>query len=297
MNPTADTLRDREIPGIARFEDVPGGLVRLVLTPPAASAHVFLQGGHVTHFQPAGAAPVLFLSKQSAFAPGKPIRGGVPVIFPWFGARSGHPESPAHGFARTLPWELESLTASEGGGATVSLVLRANVETRAHWPHEFLLRHRIVVGTELELTLEVENPGAGPFTFEEALHTYLAVTDARQVEISGLSGCEFIDKVDGFRSKVQDTAPIRFTGETDRVYLRTKAACTLRDQERSIEISKQGSDTTVIWNPWIAKAKAMSDFGDDEWMEMACIETANAADNAVTLAPGERKVMRARIAR
>ncbi|HEY2343112.1 MAG TPA: D-hexose-6-phosphate mutarotase, partial [Chthoniobacteraceae bacterium] len=203
-------------------------------------------------------------------------------------------ESPAHGFARTLNWGLESL-AAEGNGVVVSLVLRANDETKAHWPHEFHLRHRIKVAQELEMTLEVENTGTEAFTFEEALHTYLATTDAREVEIFGLAACDFIDKVDGFRRKVQDAAPIRFTGETDRVYLNTKADCELRESNRSLQVSKEGSDTTVIWNPWIAKAKAMSDFEDEEWPLMACIETANAAENAVTLSPQGKHFMTARL--
>ena len=297
MIPNAEALRQWEIPQIARFEDKPGGLVRLVLTPPAATAHIYLQGAHVTHFQAAGEAPLLFLSEASLFQPGKPIRGGVPVIFPWFGPRKGRPDSPAHGFARTLSWEVESLEQSGVGEVTLVLVLRSGETSRAYWPYEFVLRHRIVIGRRLEMTLEVENSGTEAFEFEEALHTYLAVEDARKTGISGLAGCEYIDKVDGFSRKTQDGAAIRFTGETDRVYLNTRATCRLDDPAggRAIEVTKEGSATTVIWNPWIAKAAAMSDFGDDEWPRMACIETANAGENAVKLGVGERHAMRAEI--
>jgi glucose-6-phosphate 1-epimerase len=295
MHQTAEALRHREIPGLARIENSPGGLVRLVLTPPAATLHVYLQGAHVTHFQPAGEAPLLFLSKGSAFQPGKAIRGGVPVIFPWFGARQGHPESAAHGFARTLPWEIETLESAADGEINLSLVLAASDETRREWPHDFLLRHRMTCGRELRMTLEVENRGNAAFDFEEALHTYLAAADARQTRILGLAGSDYLDKVDGFRRKVQEEAPIRFTGETDRVYLHTAGTCTLEDPAggRSLQVAKEGSATTVVWNPWIEKAAAMADFGDDEWPLMACIETANAAEDAVTLAPGARHAMTA----
>jgi glucose-6-phosphate 1-epimerase len=143
--------------------------------------------------------------------------------------------------------------------------------------------------------LEVENPGEEPFQFEEALHTYLAVSDVRQVSVSGLGGASFLDKVDGQQRKLQDAAPIRITGETDRVYLGTTTACVLDDPgfARRITVEKSASSTTVVWNPWIAKAKAMADFGDDEWPGMICIETANAAENAVTLPAGATHSMRA----
>ncbi len=295
MQSSAEHLRSWEIPELARFEETPGGLVRLVVTTARASAEIYLNGAHVTQFQPTGEAPVLFMSQASLLQPGKAIRGGVPVIFPWFGGRAGHPESPAHGFARTSAWEVESLTASADGPAVISLVLTANEQTRGQWSHEFLIRHRITVDRELTMVLEVENLGTAPFEFEEALHTYLSVSDVRETATTGLAGIEYIDKVDGLRRKVQEAAPIRITGETDRVYLNTKGTCSADDPGlgRRLEVAKEGSDTTVVWNPWIAKAAAMADFGNDEWPQMLCIETANAAENAVTLAPGARHAMTA----
>ena len=147
QRPISD-YRRWEIPGIAAFSDVPGGLVRIDLTPSLARAEVFLQGAHVASFQPAGAEPVLFLSGRSRFEKGRAIRGGVPVIFPWFGPRAGHPDSPAHGFARTMPWELESLTCEDGATVCLVLALESSDATRTLWPHEFILRHRISVGSE-----------------------------------------------------------------------------------------------------------------------------------------------------
>jgi D-hexose-6-phosphate mutarotase len=60
-------------------------------------------------------------------------------------------------------------------------------------------------------------------------------------------------------------------------------------------VEKAGSNATVVWNPWIAKAKAMPDFGDDEWPGMLCIETCNVQQYAITLAPGESHTMIATI--
>lgn len=295
MHPEPHPLSPLEIPGFARFEPGLGGLTRLAITTPEAEAHVYLQGAHVTHFQPAGAAPVLFLSERSFFAAGKAIRGGVPVCFPWFAARAGEPAAPAHGFARTLLWEVESLALDGGQSVLAVLRLATNDATRAHWPHDFFLRLHLRVGSLLLMMLEVENTGGTPFQFEEALHTYFAVSDVREVAISGLENASYIDKTDGLKTKALSSEPLRFTAETDRVFSATRTTCVLADAgaKRRITVEKSGSATTVVWNPWNAKAVAMPDFGDDEWARMACIETANAGVDAVTLAPGAKHAMRA----
>lgn len=297
MPASAADFQHWEIPHRATFEDAPGGLVRLRVSTPLCEAEVYLHGAHVSRFQLVGGEPLLFLSAASHFAPGKPIRGGVPVIFPWFGPRAGGPDSPAHGFARTLPWDVEALAADDLG--TVSLILRlaADETTRAHWPHDFVLRHKITLGAQLDMQLEVENTSGEPFQYEEALHTYLSVADVREAGITGLEDAAYLDKVDALMRKRQTAGPIRITGETDRVYLNTRTTCVLNDPklERRITVEKSGSDTTVVWNPWIAKAKAMADFGDDEWPAMMCIETANVGESGITLAPGAVHTMRATI--
>jgi glucose-6-phosphate 1-epimerase len=225
---------------------------------------------------------------------GKAIRGGVPVIFPWFGARAGHPESPLHGFARTSLWQLESMQCQD---EVVSIVLRlsASEATRALWPHDFTLRHHIRIGSTLEMTLELENPSGEALEFEEALHTYLTVSDAREVSVEGLAGVDYLDKVDSGALKTQDAEPIRITAETDRIYLNTESECVVKDPGfgRELMVAKSGSATTVVWNPWVAKSKAMADFGDEEWPKMLCIETANAGENRVSLPPGQTHSMRA----
>lgn len=260
-----------------------------------AEAHIYLHGAHITHFQPRGAAPVLFMSAHSRFAPGQPIRGGVPLIFPWFGPRAGHPEAPAHGFARTEEWRVESLALESDETVTAVFQLDASATTRAAWPHDFALRFRVAIGRTLGMTLEVENTGAAPFTFEDALHTYFAVSDVRETATTGLEDTEYLDKTDHFARKQQGPQPIRITGETDRVFENTHRTCAIDNPglKRRITIEKSGSQTTVLWNPWIAKAAAMPDFGDDEWPRMLCLETANAGANAIALPPGASHATRA----
>jgi glucose-6-phosphate 1-epimerase len=292
----ADSLSERfGIAGAIGFETGPGGFVRVVVTAPSAVGHVYLHGAHVTHYQPTGQQPLLFMSPRSQFAPGKAIRGGVPVIFPWFGPRAGGPSAPEHGFARIAEWSVESVTRADDGSIAVVLGLEATDATRTTWPHDFRIRYRLVFGPRLEMGLEVENRSREAFTFEEALHTYLLVGDVRAATVSGLERATYIDKMDAMTRKTQGAEPMRLGGAVDRVFLDTRTPCAVDDPVlgRRLVVEKSGSATTVVWNPWSEKAKAMADLGAEAWLSMLCLETANAADNAVRLAPGERHHMTA----
>jgi len=294
---TLDDLRRRfEIPGVARLEEGRGSLPKLTVTSDLAAAELYLHGAHLTHFQPRGARPILFMSAESHFDPTKPIRGGVPVIFPWFGPRAGVPDSPAHGFARIRPWALEAVESRPDGAVRVVLGLASDESSLRLWPHPFALRMAFTFGEALDLDLEVRAAGA-PLAFEEAFHTYFVVADVRKTGVGGLEGVDYLDKVDSFRRKTQPAEPVRIAGETDRVYLKTRGACVLRDPVlgRTITVEKENSSTTVVWNPWIDKARAMPDFGDEEWPGMICIETANVGEDAVRLGAGETHHLRARI--
>jgi len=296
MNDLTQLNSAHAIPGMVKFEAGEGGLARIAITTPLANAHIYLQGAHVTHYQPAGQGPVLFVSARSQFAPGKAIRGGIPVIFPWFGPRSGDPAAPQHGFARSLMWDVQSVAEHADGAISVSLTLPAS-DLSCRWlPNSFQLVYEISIGASLQGSLRVRNTSDSALQFEEALHTYLAVSDVRNIGIEGLSGHTCIDKVDQMKRKVQPAGALRLVGETDRVYLDAPGAVAVFDPAgRRLVISKDGSRSTVVWNPWAQKARAMSDLGEDQWPRMVCIETANAADNAVTLAPGEQHIMRASI--
>lgn len=277
-NPTIDQLNQRfDLGGLARFEEGRGGLTRLVIAAPGVTGEVYLHGAHVTHWQPEGFAPVLWVSARSFYESSKPIRGGVPICFPWFGAKVDDPAAPAHGLARTRAWDVSAVHRTADGEIVVEL--HAIIL-------DFAVTYTVTFGPTLTMTLHVQNRARQPRAFEAALHTYLTVGDAREVQIRGLAGTPFIDKTDSAKRKVQGAEPIMFSGETDRLYLGTTAACVLDDPVlmRRITVEKSGSNSTVVWNPWIAKSATMADFGDDEWPGMCCIETANAADNAVTLA-------------
>jgi glucose-6-phosphate 1-epimerase len=290
----------RTLPAGVRVDQGRGGLERLVLEAGESETHVYTHGANVFHFQPKGGRPVLTASSRSHFeagAPGKPIRGGVPICFPWFGGKAGDTTAPPHGVARLLTWGIDSVTREADGRLRAVLSLASGDYTRGQFPHDFALSFTVSVGRSLEMALAVRNTGGAPFTFEEALHSYLAVSDVRQIAITGLEQTTYIDKTDAFRRKAAADEPLVLRGETDRVFLGTRARLALSDPgwRRRIVVSKSGSDTTIVWNPWSEKAKTIPDLGDEDWTGMVCIETANAADNAITLGPGQAHTVTALI--
>ena len=282
------------IPGILSFDEH-GSLIRARINTPACTGELYLQGAHITAWQPANDQPALFLSEKSAFAPGKAIRGGIPIIFPWFGPRTGTPEDPrtdgpAHGFARTQPWKLD-FGAYAADELHLSLSLEPTDLSRSLGYDKFLVAYQITFGRELRLRLSVANDGDQPLHFEEALHTYLQVGDVEQVRIHGLFETEYLDKTDNFTRKTQAEPVLALSGPTDRPYLNTTSPIVVDDPalHRRITVTKANSKTTVVWNPW--SSHGIADMSDDGWRHMLCVESANAADNAVKLQPHEAHVM------
>ncbi|ASD23688.1 D-hexose-6-phosphate mutarotase [Cryobacterium sp. LW097] len=275
-----------ELPSSVELGMGQGGLAVARVFARAGTAEIYLRGAHVSAWAPTGGSPVIWMSEQSEYAPGVPLRGGVPICFPWFGAHPTDATAPSHGFARLADWRLAE--AREAGDDVVLVFVLTDTEaTRASaWPHRFEARYTVTVGAQLALSLQVTNLDTAQLSYEEALHTYLAVADIRQTEVSGLEGAPFTDRLTGPRPA--ESEPVRFDAETDRIYLDSTAATTVTDTAtgRQITITKQGSASTVVWNPWIDKAAAMADFGDNEYTGMVCVETCNIRDNAITLAPG-----------
>ncbi|MGD0461086.1 MAG: D-hexose-6-phosphate mutarotase [Tepidisphaeraceae bacterium] len=297
MSNVEELERKFGINGAVRIEAGLGSLPRIVVSTQEASAEIYLHGAHVAHFQPHGSAPVLFLSRSSFFDGHKPIRGGIPLVFPWFGPRADLPALPPHGFARTRQWEIESCDAQRDGSVRIVLTTGQDETTLPPWPHSFSLRFIVMVSGVLDAALEVTNTSRASVRFEEALHTYLAVGDIRKISVEGLDGADYIDRTDGEKRKKEQAKALGFGAETDRLYLTSAANVTVRDpvMRRSIVVEKQHSNATVVWNPWSQKAAQMADMGADEWQRMVCIETANARACAVELAAGATHRMSTRI--
>ena len=283
------------LPDGVRVVEGQGGLTAVQVDLPGCAGELYLQGAHLTSWRPQG-VDVLWVSESAVFRPGTAIRGGVPICFPWFAGGPEGTASPAHGFARVTPWQLVGATLG-GGGVELVLELTDSEQSRALWPHAFAATYHVRMGRDaLALRLAVTNTGAQPFTFEEALHAYFGVADIASVTVDGLTGAGYLDMVPGAERgpHVQD-GPIAFSAETDRTFQGTGATVTIRDGDRAVTVARDGSDSAIVWNPWIEKAASMADFGDDEWTRMLCVETANVKADAVTLEPGADHTMSARI--
>lgn len=273
------------------------GLIRAEITTPAASATVYLHGGHLTQWEQTGEKGLIFLSKRSPFAADEPIRGGIPVIFPWFGpdtaGRNAGKAGPAHGFARIQPWDV-AFAALAGDDLHLTLTLGPTDLSRSFGYDGFRLALEFSIGHTLKVNLIVANQSGEPLRFEEALHTYFQVGDVRRATVTGLEGVHYLDKVDGMRQK-SDPKTLQLTGRTDRVYLDTESTCVIDDPAggRRITVEKAGSRNTVVWNPWAELTATLADMEPEAWPEMLCVETANIGTNAIEIAPGARHTMRA----
>jgi D-hexose-6-phosphate mutarotase len=270
------------------FTEGPGGFIVAEMRNPHGEATVALHGGHIMSFMPRDHEPVLWLSRNSYFKKGKAIRGGIPVCWPWFADHPTDTNKPAHGFVRAAVWSVSESEKRADESTRLKLFITDNEETLKLWPYRFRLEIDITVSDALSLKLISTNTDNKPFMCGGALHSYFNISSDSNIAVKGLEGCTYIDKVDRGRRKVQDGS-ISIKGETDRIYLNTGDDCFIEDSgmQRRIRITKSGSRTTVVWNPWSDKARALKDFGDEEFHGMVCVETSNAADDVINLAEGE----------
>ncbi len=249
LPPIQQLNRSFAIEGAAQIIAGEGDLPKVHVSVPAAEADIYLHGAHITSWRPAGGEDVIFLSKRSHWEDGRAIRGGIPICFPWFRGKIGDSQAPAHGFVRTKAWQLDSIT-QDGDAVIVALSTESDEATQRWWPHEFRLEHRVTVEAELKLEFIVTNTGTDSFRFEEALHTYHRVGDAKEIRVSGLDRVAFLDNTDTNREKIQQ-GDVVITKPTDNAYLKTSSALILIDPvlQRRLQIAKEHSLTTVVWIP------------------------------------------------
>jgi glucose-6-phosphate 1-epimerase len=254
------------------------------------------QGAQVLSYRQGEAEPIIWLSEEAAFQRGQAVRGGVPVCWPWFGDLARNPESvqaayqgsqpaPAHGLVRNIDWTLER---NDSTAESATLVFACNAKALPGWPHAVDLRLQIRLdGIGLHLSLTSHNRGDAPVALSQALHSYFAVSDIRGVAVEGLDGRPYIETLEDWQQR-QQQGDLSFTGETDRIYQELPSRLSLRDAGlgRRITLETRGSRSAVLWNPWIDKAKRLSQFADDAWQRMLCIETANVMGDVVQIDPG-----------
>jgi D-hexose-6-phosphate mutarotase len=279
-------MKNLEIPGAVKIVTGNGGSPKIVVTTKFSAAEIYPHGAHVTHFQKNGEPPLLFMSRQSHFKNGEPIRGGVPVIFPWFGNRDGEP---SHGFARIAEWQLVKTSANADGAVTLHFAL-PRISGREQWND---VRTELIVTVADTLTMELISANEAcdeTFEIENCLHTYFHVGDIGAVSISGLETLPFDDFAFGANGarRAAENAILKIMQEMNRVYFDSPQTVEIRDEKwkRAIRVEKFHSQSTVVWNPWTTQ-KLPDDFDPAEHAQMVCVESGNVKQNKISLAPGK----------
>lgn len=275
------------LPVGATLSDIAPGVTLLTLEHQRFSARLSLLGGQLLDYTRHGEAPLLYLSPAAVFQPGKAIRGGVPLCWPWFGAHPEDATAPAHGVARQQAWTLQQVTRDADG-------FSIRLAGPRHGVLESLLDVRLDDAVEIGLT--TRNIGSLTTPLSAALHTYLAVGDIERVTLEGLAGAPYYDQLRTEEMRF-GAEPLRFEGEIDAIVY-PDGPLTLRDAawRRTVTVGAEGSASSVVWNPWIAKSARLIDLPDDGYRHFVCVETANAGRDARLLAPGASHTLSARLA-
>lgn len=252
-------------------------------TDDGASAIVTMHGAHVVSWHPARGGERLYLSDRSPFATGRPIRGGIPVIFPQFGPDG---PLPRHGFARTRDWQLVDRHAGDGYTRAVWRIANS-ADTEAMWPGAFVAEVTVLIGGErLDVELAVENAGATRLAFTAALHTYCKVREVELATLAGLEGTRYRDQTAGQRIRTDADEQLVVSGEVDRVYLDAPPEQVLTTGEGRLILTREGFPDIVVWNPWEEKCAVLADMPPDGFRGMLCVEAA-AVGRPIVVAPGE----------
>ena len=271
-----------------RFKNGEGDIPVVEIHNQHSSALISLQGAHLLSWIPNDEEDVIWLSQDAKFAAGKSVRGGIPICWPWFGAHASNENFPAHGFARTVNWQVLTTETLDDGRTRINFTTQPQADNEQMWPFDTSVQYQVTIGKKLEMELITRNNGYEPIIIGEALHTYFNVADVSKVRLHGLDETIYLDKLDDFKRKHQHGL-ITIEEEVDRVYLDTVRECVIEDKmlKRNIVIIKCSSNTTVVWNPWQATADKMGDLGDNGYKRMLCVESGNAADDVVTIPPGK----------
>jgi len=281
--------------GYVTFKEGPNGFPVALITTPHATAAITPYGAHLLSYEfTSDKNNLLFLSEKAIFNEGTPIRGGIPICWPWFGPDPQNLGRSDHGLARTRMWSVIASDLLEDQECAITFELTDSPETYTLWPHCFSVKLKLTVGKTLALELTTLNRGKSSFEMTQALHTYFAIGDIVHTTVTGLEGFTYSDKTDGGCEK-KDENSLSIDTETDRVYLYDGREIVLHDMSlnRDISIECEGSKTAVIWNPWIRICKEKADLAAEDYKKMICIETANTGNDIITLKPDESHTLQA----
>jgi glucose-6-phosphate 1-epimerase len=290
-----EELEDKfSIEGEVGFAELEEDMAFITVSNKFADADICLYGAQVTSFRPQKKMEILWMSPESNFTEGVPVRGGIPVCFPWFGPHKTDPVKPQHGFARLMFWNVTETVTLANGETKVVLQLCSDKDTKKYWEHDFCADLTIIIGKTLTINLKITNTSEIPFDYTTALHTYYNLSSVEEIYIEGLQNTKYYNQLDG-EEYIQDTPLLEIKNAETRHYLNTEADCIIVDPVfgRRIKVSKTGSKVTTVWNPGEESCAKISDIPDDGYLSFVCIEAVNAFNNFISLSPGESHVISA----
>jgi D-hexose-6-phosphate mutarotase len=270
-----------------QFSEGEAGMTKVDITFNEATLELYLQGAHITRYQPVTDVDLLWMSDSAVYQPGKALRGGIPLCWPWFGADSQNPDRPQHGYARTSDFNVLSTLATDQA-TSITLTLDPAQSPCPDWKNNVRLEFEIRLSAALWIEMRSHNLSDSPLTLSNALHNYFSISSRQRIAVPAVTGLTYLDKLQNYQPQLQSSA-LTINGEVDRVYQAPPASIDLLDPDRQINTSMYcwGNNNLVIWNPGAQKAQAMADFDDDGFEQMICIEPANALEQSITLQPGE----------
>ena len=273
-----------ELDNTLRVITTENNLLKLIITNEHCEAEIYLHGGHLTHYQPKGEKALIFNAKESKITPPKSVHAGIPICWPWFGPHPSDQDKPQHGFARDSVWEIKSTKRLPSQETEIILTLQDSPYSRILFDFSFELELTFRLGTACSVSLKTINTDKKSFTITQALHSYFAISDLRNIKIEGVRETPFIDYTDEKREKTESLA-LSIDRETNRVYIPTVKSCIIHDSglKRKIVVTKEGSNSTTIWNPW--RENKIHDLPDESYRRFVCIESTNALEDKVILAP------------
>ena len=284
-----DELEDKfSIEGEVGFAELEENMAFITISNKYADADICLYGAHITNFKPHKTMPVLWMSPDSKYQEGSPIRGGIPVCFPWFGPHKTDSSLPQHGFGRLMYWNVMETASLPTGETMVRLQLCSSVETKTYWNHDFCAEMTVIVGKTLTSTLKITNNSSVPFEYSCALHSYYYVSSIEEIAIEGLLNTKYYNQLEP-GDFIQETPLLEIRKAETRHYYNIETDCIIIDTlfNRRIRVAKLGSKITTVWNPGEETCLKIDDIPDDGFHNFVCIEAVNAFNNVIKLVPGE----------
>lgn len=257
-----------------------------------AKASITTYGACVLSYVPQQQKDLLWVSNQSVYDGSKPVRGGIPVCWPWFG-KALTSNLPAHGFVRNKVWQVEKIEQLDSGVTRLQLTTKSDEQTKAMWPYKFELSLTIEVGRKLILSLTTVNCDSEVFTITEALHTYFNIGLPQGLRIEGLAESIHCNKLSENALPEEQQGGVVLNPPMDSVFQHVKKELMLHDEvnERAIRIRSRNANSAVVWNPGAEIVKGFSDIAAQGWKEFACVESGNVLDDFVTISPGSKHTL------